>query len=210
MLIYHTGIAPTVYLGFVKITSLFLFAFSALIVAPRFYYSPDESNWAAIVGRYHCGQIKRLLGTNKCTVLVGGAIPLLFVSYTTAPFVSYVHIRLPIFARQSHEHLMRWSRNITSSTEVDLTTMRLYGLPRVTRVPLAELQERNRKFLDVANLVRLPSKPPSSEKRPWWMGREMTRFFVSKEQKTGDESAIWPKVLEAIRRQSNNASRRKI
>ena len=65
ILIYHTGTARTVYLGFVKITTLFLFAFSSLIVAPRFYYSPDEPNWTAVVGRYHYGQVNGLLGTNK-------------------------------------------------------------------------------------------------------------------------------------------------
>ena len=104
---------------------------------------------------------------------------------------------------------MRWSKNIAPSTEVDLTTMRLYGLPRVTRVLVSELQERNRTLLDVANLVRLPTKSSSSEKRPWWMGKVMTRFFVSKEPKKREESAIWPRVLEAIRRQSKIVSRRK-
>ena len=104
---------------------------------------------------------------------------------------------------------MRWSKNIASSTEVDLTTIRLYGLPRVTRIPVSELQERKRTFLNVANLVRLPRISPSSEKRPWWMGKEMTRFFVSKDRKRGEESAIWPKVLEVIQKQSNMASRSK-
>lgn len=51
LLIYHSGVGRIVFLGCMKITTLFLFAFSALVVAPRFYYSPDEPNWAAAAGR---------------------------------------------------------------------------------------------------------------------------------------------------------------
>ncbi|MCJ1245228.1 hypothetical protein MMC30_002430 [Trapelia coarctata] len=182
LLIYHSGVGKTVFLGCMKITTLFLFAFSALVIVPRFYYSPDEPNWAA------------------AAALVGGVFPLLFVAYTTAPFVHYVHVRLPVFARQSQEQLIRWSKNIAPSTEIDLTTMRLYGLPRVTRVLLSNLREKDRSLLSVANLVKVPSRFSGPTKRPWWMGRAMTRFYVSKEQPKNRDLAIWPKVLESIRK----------
>ncbi|MCJ1471948.1 hypothetical protein MMC13_000590 [Lambiella insularis] len=182
LLIYHAGIGRTVFLGSTKITTLFLFAFSTLFIAPAYYFSPDEPNWAAVA------------------VAAGGAVPLVFVAYTTAPFVNYVHIRLPLFARQSQEHLVRWSKNISPSTEIDMTTMRLYGLPRVSRMPLADLQERKRTVLGVANLVRVPAGLGSTEKRPWWMGKEVTHFYVGQEKRTRTEPAIWPSVLDAIRK----------
>lgn len=99
---------------------------------------------------------------------------------------------------------MRWSKNIAPTTEIDLTTMRLYGLPRVTRVLLADLRERDRSLLSVANLIRIPTRCSVPAKRPWWMGREMTQFHVSKEQLKSKEPAIWPMVLESIRRSTMN------
>lgn len=95
---------------------------------------------------------------------------------------------------------MRWSKNIAPSTEIDLTTMRLYGLPRVTRVLLADLQEKDRSLLSVANLVRIPTRSSGPAKRPWWMGREITRFYVSKETPKSRDVLIWPKVLESVRK----------
>jgi hypothetical protein len=150
-----------------------------------------------------------LHGLTKNLVLAGGIIPLLFVWYTTIPFVCYVHIRLPVFARQSHEQLMRWSKSIPANTEVDLTTMRMYGKMRVTRNALYELQEKKRTVLDVSNLIRI--LPANFEKRPWWKGKEMTRFYVSKEQQKGRQPGIWPRVLEAIRnsRQSKKVTTQK-
>ena len=181
LLIYHAGIGRTVFLGCTKITTLFLFAFSALVIAPRFYYAPDEPNWTA------------------AAAIMGGAVPLLFVGFTTAPFVSYVHVSLPIFARQSRDHLMRWSKNIAPNTEVELTTMRLYGLPRVSRMQLSNLHVKERGLFGVANLARSPGVVLDGKKRPWWMGKEATRFYVGEDQRRGKEPALWPSVLEAIR-----------
>jgi len=187
LLIHHAGIGRTVFLGCTKITTLFLFTFSSLFIAPTYYYSPSGPDWAA------------------AAIAVGGAIPLLFVGYTTKPFVSYVHIRLPIFARQSQEQLLRWSKNIAPETEIDMTTMRLYGLPRVSRMQVADLHKRKRSALSVANLACVPGRSDFGKKRPWWAGKELTRFYVGNHELKGRESTIWPNVLEAIRSR-NSAS----
>ncbi|MCJ1405303.1 hypothetical protein MMC11_008530 [Xylographa trunciseda] len=181
LLIYHGGIGRTVFLGCTKITTIFLFAFSSLIIAPTYYYLPSGPDWAA------------------AAIVVGGAIPLLFVGYTTKPFVNYVHIRLPIFARQSQEHLLRWSKTIAPDTEIDMTTMRFFGLPRVSRMQVADLRETKRSTLSVANLARVPAQSDSAKKRPWWAGKEVMRFYIGHNERKGSESAIWPSVLEAIR-----------
>ncbi|MCJ1292472.1 hypothetical protein MMC34_004023 [Xylographa carneopallida] len=200
LLIYHAGIGRTVFLGCTKITTLFLFAFSSLFIAPTYYYAPSEPDWAAAASESITFQSEPSAATaDPRSVIVGGAIPLLFVGYTTKPFVNYVHIRLPLFARQSHEHLLKWSKNIAPETEIDMTTMRLYGLPRVSRMQVADLHERKRSALGVANLARVSVRSDSAEKRPWWAGREVTRFFVGPPQREGREPAIWLSVLEAIR-----------
>ena len=152
---------------------------------------------------------RNLIGTNGSTALVGGAFPLIFVAYTTAPFVNYVHIKLPVFARRSQEQLRKWSKNIAPSTEIDLTTMRLYGLARVTRVRLEDLREKDRGLFSVTNLVKVPNKFGGSAKRPWWMGREKTGFYVSKAQPKTRDFALWPQVLDSIRK-SNTAAAAKV
>lgn len=204
LLIYHGGIGRTVFLGCTKITTLFLFAFSSLFIAPTYYYSPTEPNWAAAAGTSPRSSLSHpqtaSLNHPPPLVAAGGAVPLLFVAYTAAPFVNYVHIKLPTFARQSREHLLRWAKNIPPSTEIDMTTMRLYGLPRVSRMAVADLREKEKTAFGVANLVRVPARFGGGGKRPWWMGREVTSFYVGLDQRAGREPAVWPSVLEGIRR----------
>ena len=64
---------------------------------------------------------------------------------------------------------------------------------------LADLHEKKRSTLSVANLVRVPARSDSAEERPWWAGKEVTRFFVGAPEREGRDLAIWPRVLEAIR-----------
>ena len=124
---------------------------------------------------------------------------MLFVGYTTAPFVNYVHIRLPIFARRSREQLVRWSKNIPLDTEIDMTTIRVFGLARVTRMRLAELRMSKKRGLAVANLQRIAPADEVS-KRPWWMGRKPTDFYVVEERWKSGDATIWHRVLNAIER----------
>ncbi len=121
-----------------------------------------------------------------------------FVAYTTAPFVSYVHLRLPIFARQSREHLMRWVKKIPPSTEVDLTTIRFYGKPRVSRMQISDLHPTKAK-LGISNLVRELRDPAPAAKRPWWAGKIPRKFYVGSERGRSREPSIWQKVLEVIK-----------
>ena len=128
----------------------------------------------------------------KFLVIVGGSIPMLFVAYTTSPFVTYVHIRLPPFARQSRELLNQWSKKLTADTEIDLTTMGFYGLPRVSRVRLADLRMRKAR-LTSANLVRV--NHPELKKRSWWMGRKPDAFYVARQLSKGKSNSVWEEVL---------------
>lgn len=52
LLIYHAGTGKTVFIGCLKLTTIFLFSFSCLILAPSFYYAPDKPNWAAALGGF--------------------------------------------------------------------------------------------------------------------------------------------------------------
>lgn len=133
---------------------------------------------------------------------------MLFVAYTTSPFVTYVHIRLPNITLRSRDQLKKWVQRIPPSTEVDLTTMRFSGLPRVSRMPLSELRH-SRARLGVANLVKVPSSLPQPS-RPWWRGKEPQLFYVTSThlksrpialwQTVDWKKAMWQQILDQIRK----------
>ncbi|KAI9882205.1 MAG: hypothetical protein M1823_006051 [Watsoniomyces obsoletus] len=150
-------------------------------------------------------------------VLLGGALPMIFVAYTTSPFVVYVHLRLPFYARRSHDILTRFSRTLAPTTELDITTMRFTGWSGITRVQLGELRPA-RKRLGVANLTRvlpLNNPPPvgtlsssaksatpnPATKNPWWR-KQRNDFYVGNpklgKSKMIRASAIWENILAAI------------
>ena len=52
LLIYNAGTGRTVFIGCLKITTIFVFGFFCLVVAPAHYYAPDEPAWIAGVGVY--------------------------------------------------------------------------------------------------------------------------------------------------------------
>lgn len=51
LLIYHAGTGKTVFVGCLKLTTIFLFSFSCLFIAPSLYYAPDAPNWAPALGQ---------------------------------------------------------------------------------------------------------------------------------------------------------------
>ena len=128
-------------------------------------------------------------------VIAGGAAPMLTVGHLTAPFVAYVHIRLPLQARLSINALSRWSRNIPPLAEVDLTTMRFIGVPRVTRLRFSELRHWKGRFADITNLI---STRGCRGKVTRW-GRPQTRFFVGRESQRTPGSLVWKSAVEQIR-----------
>jgi hypothetical protein len=124
---------------------------------------------------------------------------MLFVGYTSAPFVAYVHVALPAAARRSRDQLSRWSKNIPLETEIDMTTMKALPFARVTRMPLSELRKVDKAADGVTNLVRVLGDRERF-KRPWWKLARPTRFYVGNKNTQIREPSVWPAVLERIRK----------
>ena len=114
---------------------------------------------------------------------------MVFVTYTTAPFVTYARIRLPLFARRSREQLARWIRDIPRDTEIYLTTMNFSGRGRVSRMLVSDLRE-TRARLGVANLARNLTSAASFQ-RQWWRTREPHLFYIASDSTQGGNSKIW-------------------
>lgn len=52
LLIYHAGTGRSVFLGCLRVTTIFVFAFFSLVVAPTHFYSETEPLWVAGAGKF--------------------------------------------------------------------------------------------------------------------------------------------------------------
>lgn len=136
--------------------------------------------------------------TNSLLVVAGGLIPFVVVAYATAPFVTYIHLRIPFYARRSRESLMKFVDAVPLTTEIDLTTIGQFGWPHVYRMPLAEL--RKAKFaLSAANIIRVPRSSSQLPQRPWWKRGLPTKFYVRNEPVGRRGPSPWHKVWEQLK-----------
>lgn len=71
--------------------------------------------------------------------MVAGALPLIFVAYTTAPFVNNIYIHLPVFARKSREAALEYVKNLPSNATLSIQTMKITTIPRTTEVRISDL-----------------------------------------------------------------------
>ena len=129
-----------------------------------------------------------------------------FTMWLYAPFVAYVHVRLPISARHSRALLMNFANKISPNTEFDFTTIKRFGRTRVTRIPFGELWPTKARF-GIQNIVRIRNGP-LIRPRKWWQSQAQNLFFVGNVRKKTVETIFWEKVWDQIKdkRQSETPS----
>ena len=102
-------------------------------------------------------------------------LPLVFVAYTTAPFVTHIHIHLPSAARASRPALERFVAALPPSAQLTLTTMSLIAKPRYSSMRAGDLAPARRRF-GVVNYVR--DTAGENEGRRWYNLRAVGQFYV--------------------------------
>lgn len=114
--------------------------------------------------------------------------------------MTVVHLRLPLVARQSRDAMMRYAKNLPSNATLDITTMNILGIPRITKVPISQISSTGDKM---SSLVRdKAALKVENSKRPWWMGHTRGRFLIwSKENSLskGKNSGIWEIVARKFK-----------
>ncbi|KAJ5108091.1 hypothetical protein N7456_004766 [Penicillium angulare] len=186
ILVYYGGTGRAMFLGIVRVTTILLFGAACLIVAPSCY--TDDNAW----------YITPL-------VIVGGAMPMLFVAYTSAPYVNFVHLALPSFARRSREAAVHYAKNLPPTATLYLNTMRFNTIPRTIPVRLGDVMPDKH----AVRPVKFQNTNPA--KRPWWMGKHPTQFFTTDRSQPGRQSTAfypeaWPDIYRRI--QSNSLGKR--
>lgn len=182
LLIYHAGTGRSVFLGCLRVTTIFVFTFFTLVVAPTHLYAENEPLWIA------------------GAVMASGTIPLLTVAYVSSPFVANIHLRLPQFTRYSRDLLFRYSQSLPKDAKLEITTMNFIGKPRVSLVKAADLHAVRERF-GMVNYAR--DTKDINLKRPWWMGRAVRQFGVHGGTPLKDGSGIWDNISRTITKRSN-------
>ncbi|KAK2004713.1 hypothetical protein LX36DRAFT_305313 [Colletotrichum falcatum] len=199
LLIYHAGTGRTAFLAFWKITSVFSCAFFCLVAAPSYLRAEDKT-------------LTQAAGLAAC-----GIVPLLFVTYTSAPFVTYIYLRLPPYARQSRALLERYVRTLPPTAQLELGTMGLATRPRTTLVSAADLRPVSPRAAGGSLATRLGLVTHVRDvstlmaKRKWHHYRPVSRFGIRKDvafggAKSGGKGAsygvkdgwVWDIVRESL------------
>ncbi|OTA63995.1 hypothetical protein K449DRAFT_20802 [Hypoxylon sp. EC38] len=176
--IYHAGTGRITFLACLKISTLFIFVFFAFVVTPAYY---DREGLSPTVLR----------------TTLSAIAPLVFVGYTTSPFVSFIHMRLPPFARQSEDMLRRFIRTLPPHTELDITTMSFIAKPRTSHVKLSDLRPVSRRF-GIVNLTR--DTAAENATRKWYMFRAVGDF--SAQSNTVKRAPwVWESIVNALEKQ---------
>ncbi len=155
----------------------------------------------------------------------------MLVAYTTAPFVVFVHLRLPAYARHPDRALLRrFVRSVPPATLLDVTTMNLAGRPRVATVTVGDLVPA-RERLGIVNLAAVPGGPSSassassssssssssspprqsffsvSSRFPWIHLPPATKFGAppSSNSRGLHSGWVWDELLEVIERRAAQA-----
>lgn len=186
-----------------------MFVFFGAIVTPSFLAS-HEPWWRTTGGS--ClpaspGLSTRLTPRVGIQVFLCGTIPLLFVAYTTHPFVTAIHIYPPRIARASPEALRRFARGPPpAATRIDISTLSLIGKPRVSEMVLGDLVPAATagRGGGIANLAR--DTRAANAVRPWWRFPAVARFWTFGAGEDGVRTGwVWRELRQEIERREGAA-----
>ncbi|KAK3694686.1 hypothetical protein B0T22DRAFT_78719 [Podospora appendiculata] len=165
------------FLATLKLSTIFVFVFFDMLLTPSYLAASEPLYKVAAVA-------------------VCGFIPLLYVAYSTSPFVTTIHMNLPSFARGSAEILQRFAKSAPGNTRLDVTTMSLIGKPRVSSMTLADLRPV-KKRLGMVNYERDTSFANAGRK--WWRFRAVGTFNIQKgNDKNIKTGWVWREVENGI------------
>lgn len=138
-------------------------------------------------------------------VVIGGTIPMLFVFYTTAPYVNYIYLMLPAFAQQTTQRTQAYLANLPRSATLKITTMNYDFRPRYSVAPISDLVLKSSKTRPVTFMNTKP------QPRSWWKGKDTGLFFTSKKVRLPKSTPkfypeVWDQVLTLMKNKNNQVS----
>ena len=192
-MVYYGGTGRAIFLGTLRITTVLLFGAACLIVAPACSVADDYPWYSTPAGKLTWTSHRLSIYADVILVIAAGALPMLFVSYTAAPYVNFIHLALPAFARKSREAAVQYAKDLPPTAVLYLTSMRFNTIPRQTAVRLGDLVP----IKDALRPVTFQNLNPSPQR--WWQGRAPTQFYTGTHSKPGRQtSAFFPELWNVI------------
>ncbi|WEW59256.1 hypothetical protein PRK78_004725 [Emydomyces testavorans] len=174
VVIYHAGSGKIAFIGMMRLSTILIFVVSCTVVAPAFYAA--DYPWYI-----------------PPAIVVAGAIPMLFVSYTAAPFVNQIYLVLPAFAQQSREHMLSYLKSIPRTALLSIETMKFNFYPRRTQVAISDLVP-GRALLRPVSFINSNPQP-----QPWWRGKDGVYFYApEKNRPAAPTPKFFPEAWEQV------------
>lgn len=131
-------------------------------------------------------------------------MPMLFISYTAAPWVNFVHLALPVFARRSRDQVMQYAAKLPPTATLYINTMKFTTIPRQTEVRVGDL------VADKSLLRPVAFRNQNPTPLPWWQGKALRQFYAADKSKPGKASTtFYPELWEHVYKQIRNNPTRK-
>ncbi|CAI7669182.1 unnamed protein product [Penicillium manginii] len=183
ILVYYGGTGRSMFLGMLRVTTIFLFGAACFIVAPA-CWADESQQWMTPL------------------VIIGGAIPMLSFAYVSAPYVNFVHLALPAFARKSREMAVHYAKDLPPNAILYMNTMRWNTIPRQTTVRLGDLITDKHPVRPVT-FLNTKSTP-----LPWYRTKAPAQFFTAEQSQPGRQTTafypeLWPAIYKRIQSQTS-------
>ncbi|POS75924.1 hypothetical protein DHEL01_v205691 [Diaporthe helianthi] len=186
-LVYHMGTPRIMFLGALKLTTIFVFGFFAVVIIPPFA-SADVPLWKPI------------------GLAIIGSAPFLLIWYLTSPMVVWIHMSLPVKHRRLPQRYRR-SKHVEdlfldkppAEAEFAITTMGAVLKPRVSHVKASDLKPERRRF-GLVNYTRDTAR--ENAQRKWWMFRAVGNFRIEDETTGSNTKWPWDTVARQIRQRA--------
>ena len=139
---------------------------------------------------------------------IGSALPLIFVSYTAAPYVNFIHLELPVIARRSRLEAIEFAKNLPPTAKLAISTTGASLIPRQTEVRLKDLVP-DRSLL---RPVSFRNKNPAP--LAWWQGKTLQQFYTADKMKADQASTryfpgLWEHVYKQIQSRGTSSRNQK-
>ncbi|KMU73328.1 hypothetical protein DIZ76_014010 [Coccidioides immitis] len=182
VVIYHAGSGKIAFIGMMRLSTILIFVVSCTVVAPAFYAA--EYPWYI-----------------PPAIIAAGAFPMLFVSYTAAPFVNLVYLALPAFAQQSREHMLSYLQNVPRTATLSIETMKFNFYPRRTQVAISDLAP-GKSLTRPVSFINTNPQP-----QPWWRGKDGVHFYTPEANRPAKSTPkffpeAWERVFAQIKQNS--------
>ncbi|KAF2643032.1 hypothetical protein P280DRAFT_421512 [Massarina eburnea CBS 473.64] len=160
LLIYDAGDTRTTFVAFWKAVALLQFGTCVVFITPMLYKNENQPN-------------EYIRSFQAIGVTALAAIPCAVLAYITAPFVSQIHMEIPLHVTHSLNAVRAFARNPPPTTRLRFLTLRIFPIGKATTTYVSELRALPSRRFRFANLERVAGPHWAAEQRKKSLGKKV-------------------------------------